>query len=78
MYGTLHQAFPVEEIFKTHEGMGELDAVHSEQDLAPQTKKRRMDPQEIEREELILEQSVHENRTDQLVMAQEDEGEEDG
>ena len=72
MYGTLHQAFPVEEIFETHEEMGELDAVHSEQDLAPQTKKRRVDPQEIEREELILEQSVHENRTDQLVMAQED------
>ena len=72
MYGTLHQAFPVEEIFETHEEMGELDAVHSEQDLAPQTKKRRVDPQEIEREELILEQSVRENRTDQLVMAQED------
>ena len=72
LYGTLHQAFPVEEVFERHEEMGGMDGIHSEQDLAPLVKKRRIDEPELQREEMLLEQSAHETKEDRLVMEQEE------
>ena len=70
LYGNLIDAFPVEEVMEQHEEFGSLDGVHSEQDLAPMIKRRRLDHEEVEREEKIMEEAAM-TKVDDMVMERE-------
>ena len=72
LHGEVHLAFAVELEDELQQEQGLLDGVFTEEDLAPASKRRRLDPAELEREENIVEGSLPDSeRVEDLLMKQE-------